>query len=80
MEKFKRWISNPINHKYWDSAFSKALTMPKLQYEEGKTMSEMTISVQEQRHKVLKNLLFKIEVEHQDIDQSSFNIYELIGD
>ena len=80
MKKTKRLISDPIRHKYWDSAFAKALRMPKLQYQDGVTDASMTISLKEQRHKIVKELKFKIEVEFHNEEQSSFQIYELIGE
>ena len=80
MDTYKRLISNPIDHKYWDTAFSKALKMPKLEYEEGQPIKDMTISIKEQRNQVLKDIRFKIEVEYENSDQSSFKIYELIGE
>ena len=78
--KTRRLISDPVNHKYWDTAFAKALRMPKLQYQDGLTDASMTISLNEQHHRVIKKRKFRLEVEFQSDIQSSFSIYEIIGD
>ena len=76
--QLQRRLTDPVNHKYWASAFSKAIKMPKLQYKEGLTEASMTISLNERHNKVTVVRKFKLEVKFQSEDCSSFQIYELI--
>ena len=78
MEENARRVIDPVNHKYWETGFSKALRMPKLQYKDGITDASMTIALKEQRNRIIKERKFKINVEFYSDEQSSFQIYELI--
>jgi len=76
-----RRVSDPVNHKYWEKVFSKAIRMDRLQFaDDGRTNASMNIALDEQHNKVVRKRHFRIDVEFQNEEQSSFTIDEILED
>jgi len=74
-----RRITDPVNHMYWERAFSKALRMDKLNWkDDGRSDATMNISLDEQHNRVLKKRTFRLDVKFYNEETSSFEIYEVL--
>ncbi len=72
-----RRIIDPMNHKHWDEVFSKVLRLPKMQYNEEKPVVSTKVSVLEMVGNIKKKIIYRIDIEYQDEDQSFFSVFEL---